>query len=376
VDIGTNVAAVGANSDDDNGPGSGSVYVFERIGGTWTETAKLTASDGAGGDRFGNAIAVEDTVLMVAAIYDDDNGEASGSVYVFERIGGTWTETAKLTASDGTADDYFGGNVAMYGNFALVSASGADAGGMDSGAVYVFERVDGTWTETAKLAASDGWVGASVAICDDRAMVGGSEAAYVFLRTGSAWHQVAKLAASDGAAGDKFGSSVAIDGHYALVGAYWADANGLSESGAAYGFSLDQDADGLFDYREDDIGTDPYDADSDTDSMPDGWEVEHSLNPVSDDALLDFDEDGFCNLREYLSFTFPGDPQDIPPIIADFNFDEDTDGDELSTISSEFGLNDCSPVEPCEGDFNGDGNVDHIDLKIFSEDYGRISFPE
>jgi hypothetical protein len=240
----------------------------------------------------------------------------------------------KLTASDGAAGDIFGTSVAISNGHALMGASGDSEKGAGSGSMYVF------------------------------------------LRTGSTWNQVAELTASDGAAGDRFGTSVAISGNYAMLGAYKDDDNGLTDSGAAYGFSLDQDGDGLFDYREDAMGTDPYDADSDTDSMPDGWEVENDLNPLTDDALLDYDSDRFCNLREYLSISDPWNDQDIPFIIADFDFDEDIDGIELAKFINDYGRDVCLLIDPCEFDFNGDGKEDRIDLKIFSEDFGRIGVPE
>ena len=389
VCISTDYAIVGASADDEKGVGSGSAYVFENSGGSWTEVTKLTASDGAAGDRFGNSVAISGDYAILGAVLDDDHGDASGSAYVFEKNGGSWNEVTKLIASDGAAEDYFGTSVAISDNYAIVGASLDDDNGLESGSAYIFEISGGSWTEVTKLTASDGAAGdifgTSVAISNGHALMGasgdsekgaGSGSVYVFLRTGSTWNQVAELTASDGAAGDRFGTSVAISGNYAMLGAYKDDDNGLTDSGAAYGFSLDQDGDGLFDYREDAMGTDPYDADSDTDSMPDGWEVENDLNPLTDDALLDYDSDRFCNLREYLSISDPWNDQDIPFIIADFDFDEDIDGIELAKFINDYGRDVCLLIDLCEFDFNGDGKEDRIDLKIFSEDFGRIGVPE
>ena len=91
--------------DADNGSDSGSAYVFMRTGTTWTEQAKLTASDGAAVDEFGVSVAIAGDTIVVGAWQDDDNGANSGSAYVFTRTGTTWTEQAKLTASDGAAGD-------------------------------------------------------------------------------------------------------------------------------------------------------------------------------------------------------------------------------------------------------------------------------
>ena len=101
---------------------SGSAYVFTRTGTTWTEQAKLTASDGAADDRFGSSVAIAGDTIVVGAYWDDDNGSDSGSAYVFTRTGTTWTEQAKLTASDGAADDQFGRSVAIAGDTIVVGA--------------------------------------------------------------------------------------------------------------------------------------------------------------------------------------------------------------------------------------------------------------
>merc|ERR1711981_736902 len=107
------------------GGDTGSVYVFTRTGtddSTWTETKKLTASDGEEDDRFGNSIAFNGNTVLIGANEDD---ESTGSVYVFTRTGtddSTWTETKKLTASDGKADDRFGNPIAFDGNTALIGA--------------------------------------------------------------------------------------------------------------------------------------------------------------------------------------------------------------------------------------------------------------
>lgn len=79
-----NTAIVGALGDDDNGSNSGSAYIFEKQAGTWVETKKLTASDGAADDIFGRSVSISEDRAIVAAIRDDDNGSNSGSAYIFE----------------------------------------------------------------------------------------------------------------------------------------------------------------------------------------------------------------------------------------------------------------------------------------------------
>src|SRR5207245_1665203 len=132
-----------------------------------TETAKLTASDGAAGDQFGGAVAISGDTVVVGACADDIGANSNqGSAYVFVKPGAGWstmTETAKLTASDGAAGDQFGGAVAISGDTVVVGASADDIGAnSNQGSAYVFVKPGAGWstmTETAKLTASDGAAG-------------------------------------------------------------------------------------------------------------------------------------------------------------------------------------------------------------------------
>jgi len=260
VSVSGDTALVGARGDDDKGFNAGSAYVFVRSGTTWTQQAKLTASDGAAGDEFGFSVSVSGDTALVGAIGDDDKGFNAGSAYVFVRSGTTWTQQAKLTASDGAAGDVFGFSVSVSGDTALVGAHFDNDKGSASGSAYVFVRSGTTWTQQAKLTASDGAAGDvfgfSVSISGDTALVGApgdddkgfnAGSAYVFVRSGTTWTEQAKLTASDGAAGDLFGSFVSVSGDTALVGARGDDDKG-SASGSAYVYPLgDSDGDGILD---------------------------------------------------------------------------------------------------------------------------------
>ena len=141
VSISEDYIIVGASHDDDNGSESGSAYIFERTGSGWIQLAKLTASDGAASDLFGCAVSISGDYAIVGANGDDDNGSGSGSAYLFEKPIGGWvdvTETAKLTASDGAASDFFGAAVGIFGDYAIVGASHDDDNGSRSGSAYVF----------------------------------------------------------------------------------------------------------------------------------------------------------------------------------------------------------------------------------------------
>ncbi|MPZ17680.1 MAG: hypothetical protein GEV06_07200 [Luteitalea sp.] len=207
-------------------PRAQAAYILRRVGDTWTETAQLTTSD-ASIERFGISVAIDgDTVVVGALAEDDVAGESErGAAYVFTEAGGVWTETAKLTASNGTEDDFFGGSVAIAGNTVVVSAIGADD---TKGAAYVFTEVGGVWTETATLTASNGaaydWFGISVAIARNTipstVVVGAiGKAAYVFRRSwwSGTWTETAQLLPPQ-VSGGAFGWSVAIDGDRVVVG--------------------------------------------------------------------------------------------------------------------------------------------------------------
>ncbi len=226
----------------------GAAYVFVRSGTTWSQQQKLTASDGAGGDEFG-ALAVDGDTILVGANGAPLNATGfAGAVYVFVRSGTTWTQQAKLTASDIAANARFGVSVALSGDRAVIGATGAIVGGFaDAGAVYVFERTGATWTQKAKLTASDAAAsarfGLSVALSGGTIVAGALDAdtdgltdngaAYVFVGSGTTWTQQAKLTASDKQGNDEFGHRVALSGDTALVGSRNA---GASSQGIVYAF--------------------------------------------------------------------------------------------------------------------------------------------
>jgi nucleoside-specific outer membrane channel protein Tsx len=254
VDGGT--AVVGART---NGPNSsqGAAYVFIESGGTWSQQAKLTASDGEALDQFGQSVAVSGSTIVVGAPHHPflppGNGPAGnglGVAYVFVENGGEWSQQAELEASDGAAGENFGCSVAVSGSTAVVGAADHTVGpNQDQGAVYVFAPSGGTWTQQAELTASDGGAndefGNSVAVSSSMAVVGapghwvGSNelgAAYVFVQSGTTWGQQAELTASDGVANEGFGSSVAVDGNTAVVGAVGHMVGLNVDQGAAYVF--------------------------------------------------------------------------------------------------------------------------------------------
>lgn len=238
VSVSGDTAVVGAPHEAVGGlPQQGAAYVFTRVDGAWVEQAKLVSSDGGAADRFGTAVAVSGDTVVVGAFFGDVGvSPDQGAAYVFTRTGGTWTEQAKLTASDGAAADNFGFFVDVSGDTALVGAYWDDVGAnVDQGSAYVFTRAGATWIEQDKLTASDGALngnfGRRVALQGETAVVAGGEAVYVFTRTGGSWTEHSRLTASDG--GDGFGSWVSLWGNTMAVGAMSDDV----ERGSAYVFT-------------------------------------------------------------------------------------------------------------------------------------------
>jgi hypothetical protein len=251
VAVDDDTVVVGASSDDDNGEESGSAYVFRYNGATWVQEQKLVASAGALGDQFGSSAGVEGDAVVIGAYRDDDNGEDSGSAHVFRFNGSTWDEEQKLLAPDGAPGDYFGRTVGISGDGVVVGAYRDDDNGDDSGSAYVFRYSGPAWVEEQKLLAPDGAEAdnfGSVSISGDTAVVGAatddhsgvvSGSAYVFRHDGSTWTRYKKLVAYDRAAGDRLGRITAVSGDTVVVAAHWNDDHG-ENSGSAYVFDISE----------------------------------------------------------------------------------------------------------------------------------------
>ena len=176
VSICGDLAIVGAYLDDDNGSESGSAYIFRWDGTSWGEQQKLLASDGAAVDDFGYSVSISGDYAIVGAVGDDDNGFNSGSAYIFNWDGIGWSQQAKLVTADGAAEDCFGRSVSISGDYAIVGAIADDDNGDSSGSAYIFKRDGESWSQQQKLLAADGAAddhfGYSVSISADFAIVG------------------------------------------------------------------------------------------------------------------------------------------------------------------------------------------------------------
>ena len=241
------IILVGAPRDGDDGDKSGSAYVFELDDDGQIQETKLKAGDAEAGDEFGTRVSISGNILVVGARRDDNvNGTRAGAAYVFKRHGRDWRQEAKLIASDGAAGDRFGQFVSISGDTAVVGAPRHDSASVsNSGAAYVFELDDDGADEVQKLTADvpaeHEQFGRSLDIREDTIGVGapgddtnftGPGSVHIFVRSGGGWSPQDPLSANDGEGGDQFGYRVSIGDDIIAVTALRDDAS----KGSAYVF--------------------------------------------------------------------------------------------------------------------------------------------
>lgn len=235
VALSGDTAMVGTN---DTHTGRSAVYVFTRSGGTWVQTQKLLAADGAAGDnaRFGASIVVAGTTAVIGADGATIDGKPNqGAAYVFQRDGASWIQVAKLVAADGAADDNFGNSLALSGNRLLVGAHRAHVNGNPRGAAYLFEGANDVWTQVQKLRGVDtrdydafgyrvAFSDASIIVSAQLANLDFPGALYFFKESDGTWLQKQKLV---GELYSGLGSSLAARGNRLVTGAPTLDAQGV-----------------------------------------------------------------------------------------------------------------------------------------------------
>jgi len=284
----SNATSIGGNQADDSAPNTGAVYVFRRTVTTWAQEAYVKASNSAGNDSFGGALALsaDGSRLAVGAPLEDsdangvggsqadDSAADAGAVYVFLRTGTTWAQEAYVKATNSETQDYFGDQIALSSDGALLAVGaryeGSNATGVGgdqsnnaapyAGAVYLYRRSGTAWAPEAYVKASNpnanDYFGCSVALSPDGSTlavgawaedsaatgVGGSQsdnslltagAAYVFRRIAGVWAQEAYIKASNTEEFENFGWSVAlsVDGNMLAVGARIEDSNAVGVGG-------------------------------------------------------------------------------------------------------------------------------------------------
>jgi len=246
VAISGDYAIVGAYADDTGASDAGSAYIYLRSGTTWSLQSTLNNPTPVGSDHFGYSVAVSGDYVIVGAFADDTGAGDTGSAYIYARSGTTWSLQATLNNPTPATSDFFGYSVAISGDYAIVGAHLDDTGAGDAGSAYIYVRSGTTWSLQSTLnnptpAASD-YFGISVAISGDYAIVGAywddtgagdAGSAYIYVRSGTTWSLQSTLNNPTPASSDQFGTSVAISGDYAIVGAH-NDDTGDSDAGSAY----------------------------------------------------------------------------------------------------------------------------------------------
>ncbi|MCA9961979.1 MAG: DUF11 domain-containing protein, partial [Anaerolineales bacterium] len=208
---------------------AGSAYVFQRSGTIWTQQGHLIASDASGAAYFAQAVAIEGDLVAVGAPRADDPDQ-SGAVYLYDWDGLNWTQQSILKASDPAGWDQFGYSIYLDGSRMVIGAPGDDDGAANAGSAYIFAD-SGGWTQQAKVtaadpAAQDGF-GQAVGLDGDRIVIGtptkdsdvaNSGAAYGFHFDGANWQRDGRFTLINALSGDKFASTISIDGDVAFIG--------------------------------------------------------------------------------------------------------------------------------------------------------------
>jgi hypothetical protein len=253
VSIDGNRMVVGNPRDDDKGAASGSAYVFNFDGTTWNQGAKLLGSTSASGDEFGSSVAIQGLTLAVGAEVENTKGVNAGAVYVSNFDGANWVESQILFGSGISAGSAFGTSMDMDGDYLAVGAPGQDSSGLHPGAVYVFKKTAGVWTEQAKLTAEDFPAGAfgmispdfgiTVALDGGTLLVGSrfedagaqdTGAAYLYKRNGDTWTLTERFLAKERDGDDWLGTAVAVHDDDLAIGANHVTVNGFQTAGAVY----------------------------------------------------------------------------------------------------------------------------------------------
>jgi hypothetical protein len=239
-----NTIMIGATRDENF---TGSVYVFYKSSGVWSQQTKLNPGSGSTGDTKGYAVSLSyNGNTAVFSLPFKDSPTDSGKVEIFTRTGSTWSLQQEILPPVPVASLNFGISVSLdnSGNTLLIGTQNENG---SRGAVYVFKRNAGVWSQDQKLTVSDvnsyffGW-SAAISSNSETIAVGAyyaddvKGAVFVFNYDGTDWVLTKKLSASDAAVNDQFGYDVSIsdNGNTILVGANEDDNAQGSNAGAVY----------------------------------------------------------------------------------------------------------------------------------------------
>jgi hypothetical protein len=206
---------------------TGAVEVYTKGAmGNWVAQTYIVPSTAQNGDAFGYSVALDSSTFIGGAptgYYYSSTAARSGKAWIFTGSGASWTRSAELAPSDGATNDWFGESVAVLGTLALVGAPKHDAAGTDAGAVYVYTSSGGVWSQTAKLTASDAtadaWFGYKVAVLSSTKILVGAAGAgklYTLTLSGGTWSEDEDTYA--GCTNSAVGHALGVSGNLALSG--------------------------------------------------------------------------------------------------------------------------------------------------------------
>jgi len=236
--VGAEFADIGSNNS------VGAAYVFDYNSVTsWPQVEKLTASDASAFYGFGNAVSINSNRILVGSSSDDSNGFGAGSAYVFDYVNNSWNETIKILPNDIIANDNFGVSVSLDGDQLIIGSDNNNG----NGTAYIYQRDSNGWDLHTKLIpqfsnANDNF-GASVSIKGAFAFVGAylrdfngasSGSVYQFTKSNDLWWQTDEFISIQTDGSDNFGRSVSVSRDYVLTGA------NNKEAGEAYVFNTSQ----------------------------------------------------------------------------------------------------------------------------------------
>ena len=250
VSISGNFAIAGAYQDDPGGNlEKGSVNIYQFNGTHWALTQKITDPTGNATDYFGYSVSMSGNYAIIGApVEDGPFGVYQGSVSIYQYNGSNWVLMQKIMDATGELGGAFGYSVSISGNYAIVGAYSDDGiGGSDVGSASIYQFNGTSWVLMQKLTDSAPFAfdtfGSSVAISGNRAIVGaplddgaagpdqGSVSIYQY--NGTSWVLIQKLTDATPGGGDRFGQSVAVSGNYFIVGASRDDETGGVDQGSA-----------------------------------------------------------------------------------------------------------------------------------------------
>lgn len=244
---------IGATGDDEVAHDSGALFLYRREGGAWVEEQKLTPPPYAWDDAYGSSVGSSGDTIIVGAPWNLVGGvQTYGTGFVYDRIDGEWVLTAELeNAVVPSEQTQVGRNLAFSGDTVVFGDEFLKGILQGAGAIYVFERTEGVWSGATRLYASDqeqGHFGAALAIEGDTMLVGAdfdsgaatkAGSVYVLERQESGWVETAEVFPNDPQDQMRFGASISFDRGRMLVGAPLTDRGDVEDAGAAYLFGTD-----------------------------------------------------------------------------------------------------------------------------------------